>query len=96
MPLGMGSILGILRRHDLMLTLHITESRVAFRPRLCPVQPDRCQGFAGQDHCSRVCRAEHGRAAGAPLTVILNGKRIVSTVGQATSTDLLSAVPETA
>ncbi len=32
-------------------------------------------GFAGQDHCSRVCGAEHRRAAGAPLTVILNGKK---------------------
>ena len=44
-------------------------------------------GFAGQDHCSRVCGAEHRRAEGAPLTVILNGKRIVGTVGRATRTD---------
>ena len=42
-------------------------------------------GFAGQDHCSRVCGAEHRRAAGAPLTVILNGKRIFGTVGRATA-----------
>jgi hypothetical protein len=53
-------------------------------------------GFAGQDHCSRVCGAEHRRAEGAPLTVILNGKRIVGTVGRVTRTDRLSAVPETA
>jgi hypothetical protein len=33
---------------------------------------------------------------GAPLTVILNGKRIFGTVGRATHTDRLSAVPETA
>jgi len=53
-------------------------------------------GFAGQDHCSRVCGAKHRRAAGAPLTVILSGKRIIGTVGRATRTDRLSAVPETA
>jgi hypothetical protein len=53
-------------------------------------------GFAGQDHCSRVCAAQHRRAEGAPLTVILNGKRILGTVGRATCTDRLSAVPETA
>jgi hypothetical protein len=53
-------------------------------------------GFAGQDHCSRVCGAEHRRAAGAPLTVILNGKIIVGTVGRATCTDRHCAVPETA
>jgi len=44
-------------------------------------------GFAGQDHCSRVCGAEHRRAAGAPLTVILDGKTIVGTVGRVTRTD---------
>ena len=33
---------------------------------------------------------------GAPLTVILNGKRILGTVGRATRTDRLTAVPETA
>ena len=53
-------------------------------------------GFAGQNHCSRVCSAEHRRAVGAPLTVILNGKRIVGTVGRATRTEWRSAVPETA
>src|SRR5258708_1467787 len=53
-------------------------------------------GFAGQDHCSRVCGAKHRRAAGAPLTVILPGKRIGGTVGRATRTDWASAVPETA
>jgi hypothetical protein len=53
-------------------------------------------GFAGQDHCSRVRGAQHRRAEGAPLTVILNGKRILGTVGRATRTDRLSAVPETA
>jgi hypothetical protein len=31
-----------------------------------------------------------------PLTVILNGKRIVGTVGRATRTNRLTAVPETA
>jgi hypothetical protein len=35
-------------------------------------------------------------ARSAPLTVILNGKRIVGTVGRVTRTDRLSAVPETA
>ena len=49
-------------------------------------------GFAGQDHCSRVCGAEHRRAAGAPLTVILNGKRIVGTVERVTRTDRLTEV----
>ena len=39
-------------------------------------------GFAGQGHCSRVCGAEHRRAAGAPLTVALDGKRIFGTVGR--------------
>jgi hypothetical protein len=52
--------------------------------------------FAGQDHCSRVCGAEHRRVAGAPLTVNLNGKRILGTVGRATRTDRPGAVPETA
>jgi hypothetical protein len=76
---------------------------LASQSSLCPVRPDQdryhrrptegsvqltgANRFAGQDHCSRVCRAEHGRAAGAPLTVILNGKRIVGTVGRATRTD---------
>jgi hypothetical protein len=53
-------------------------------------------GFAEQDHCSRVCGAKHRRAAGAPLTVILNGKRILGTVGRVARTDRLGAVPETA
>jgi hypothetical protein len=53
-------------------------------------------GFAGQEHCSRVCAAEQRRAAGAPLTVIVSGKRILGTVGRVTRTDRLSAVPETA
>ena len=53
-------------------------------------------GFAGRDHCSRVCGAEHRRAEGAPLTVILNGKTILGTVGRTTRTDRLTAVPETA
>ena len=47
-------------------------------------------GFAGQDHCSRVCGAKHRRAGGAPLTVILNGKRILGTVGRVTRTDRLA------
>src|ERR1700722_10849316 len=51
-------------------------------------------GFAGQAHCSRVCGAQLRRAEGAPLTVILNGKRILGTVGRASCTDRLSAVPE--
>ncbi len=33
---------------------------------------------------------------GSALTVILNGKRILGTVGRTTRTDRLSAVPETA
>jgi hypothetical protein len=53
-------------------------------------------GFAGRDHCSRVCGAQRRRAAGAPLTVILNGKRIGGTVGRATRTERLGAAPETA
>jgi hypothetical protein len=65
-------------------------------PRSAPSNLIGANGFAGQDHCSRVCRAEHGRAEGAPLTVILNGKRILGTVGRVTCTDRLRAVPETA
>jgi hypothetical protein len=64
--------------------------------RSAPSNPIGANGFAGQDHCLRVCGAENRRAAGAPLTVILNGKRIFGTVGRATRTDRLTAVPETA
>jgi hypothetical protein len=52
-------------------------------------------GFAEQDHCSRVCGAEHRRDEVAPLTVILSGKRMFGTVGRVTRTDPLRAVPET-
>ncbi len=41
-------------------------------------------------------RREAPTAAGAPLTVIWNGKRILGTVGRATRTDRPTAVPETA
>jgi hypothetical protein len=65
------------------------------RPRDCPVQPDRCQWFAVQGHCSRVC--PKGRAEGAPLTVAFNGERIFGTVtvGRVTRTDRLYAAPKT-
>jgi hypothetical protein len=42
------------------------------------------------------CAVRSTDAPKAPLTVILSGKRIVGTVGRATRTDPLSAVPETA
>ena len=64
--------------------------------RTAPSNLTGANGFAGQDSLSRVCRTEHGRAAGEPLIVILNGKIIGGTVGRATRTDRLSAVPETA
>jgi hypothetical protein len=56
-------------------------------PRSAPSNLIGANGFAGQDHCSRVCGAKHRCAAGAPLTVILSGKRILGTVGRTTRTD---------
>jgi hypothetical protein len=70
--------------------------RVAARTQTTPSNLIGANEFAGQDHCSRVCGAQHRRAKGAPLTVILSGKRIVGTVGRATRTDRLGVAPGTA
>jgi len=52
----------------------ITLAKRRYLEQFAPSNLTGANGFAGQDHCSRVCGAEHRRAAGAPLTVILNGK----------------------
>jgi hypothetical protein len=65
----------------------IVASRAKRSPEAAPSNLTGANRFAGQDHCSRVCGAQHRRAAGAPLTGILNGKRIVGTVGRATRID---------
>ena len=54
----------------------------ASSPRSAPSNLIGANDFAGRVHYSRVCGAQHRRAEGVPLTVILNGKRIVGTVGR--------------
>ena len=52
-------------------------------PHSAPSNLTGANGLAGKDHCSMVYGAENRRAVGAPLTVILNGKRMFGTVGRA-------------
>ena len=53
-------------------------------------------GLPGKVTAQRSAVRSTDAPKGAPLTVILNGKRIVGTVGRATRTDRLGTVPETA
>ena len=79
-----------------LLSAPVTGNHPTAQQRHCPVQPDRCQWVYRSRSLLKGLPCGARTRDSAPLTVILNGKRIVGTVGRATAPIRLGVVPETA